>query len=100
MSYKDDDVCLLAGNEGLLADARGEDVLGLHRLDAAGVDKNEVTAVPVGVVVGTVSRDAARLVHDGVAAHRDAVHQCGLADVWTTDHSDYGFGHLASLLFL
>lgn len=97
--HEDDDVGLLAGEKRLLTNARGEDVLRLRGLDAARVDQREVAAVPVGVVIGAVPRDAARLVHDGVTAHRDAVHQRGLADVRPADHGDYGFGHLFSSLF-
>ena len=96
---EDDDVGLLAGHERLLADARGEDVLGLSGLDAAGVDEGEVAAVPVGVVIRAVARDPARLVDDGVAAHRNAVDERGLSDVRAADHGDYGLRHLISLLF-
>ena len=79
--HEDDDVSLLAGKKRLLADARGEDVLGLDGLDAARVDDHEVAAVPVGLVVGAVTGDAAALMDDGLAGDGDAVDERGLADV-------------------
>ena len=85
---EDDRVGLLGGHEGLRADRGLELVGGLARLDTAGVDEQEVDAVPVGVVVAAVARDAARLVHDGVGGLGDAVHERRLAHVRATDDSD------------
>ena len=93
VNNEDDDVGLLAGKERLLADARGEDVLGLDGLDAARVDDHEVAAVPVGLVVGAVTGDAAALVDDGLARDGDAVDERGLAHVGAADHGYDGLGH-------
>ena len=95
---EDDGVGLSAGGLGLLADAAGEGVVGLAGLDAAGVDQREVAAVPVGVVVAAVARDAAALVDDGLPGLGYAVHQRGLAHVGATDDGDDGLGHAYSLL--
>ncbi len=94
---EDDDVGLLRGEDGLLADAGGKDVLGLDGLDAAGIDDDEVAAVPVGLVVAAVARDAAGLVDDGVAGDRDAVDERGLADVRAADDCDDGLAHVVLL---
>ena len=93
-----DDVGLVHGEDRLLADAGGEDVLGLDGLDAARVDDREVAAIPVRVMVGAVPRDAARLVDDGVAGERDAVDERGLADVRAADDGHDRLRHVFSLL--
>ena len=98
VDQEDDDVGLLAGDEGLLADARRKDVLGFDGLDAAGVDELEGAAVPVGVVVRAVAGDAARLVDDGLAGLAKTVDERRLADVRTADNSYDGLRHGFSLL--
>ncbi len=82
-----DRVGLLGGHERLVADRRLE-LVDAARLDAAGVDEQEVDAVPVRVVVAAVAGDAARLVHDGVGLLGDAVDERGLADVRSADDGD------------
>ncbi len=95
---EDDDVGLDAGGLGLLADAAGEGVVGAAGLDAARVNEREVHAVPVGVMVAAVARDAAALMDDGFLLLGYAVHQCRLADVGSADDGDDGLGHACSLL--
>ncbi len=92
-----DDIGLLAGRLGLLADVAGEGVVGAAGLDAARVDEREVDAVPVGLVVAAVARDAAALVDDGFLLLCYAVHQRGLADVRAADDGDDRLGHLVLL---
>jgi len=67
---------------------RGAKVLRLDGLDAASVDNHKVATVPVCLVVGTVARDAATLVHYGVTTLDNTVYKGGLADVGSTDHGD------------
>ena len=61
-----DDVGLLGTCQGLVANGGGEDVIALHRLDAAGVDEGEGPAVPFGIEIAAISGDATALVHDGI----------------------------------
>ena len=60
----------------------------VSHLDAAGVDELELHAVPIGLVVGAVARDAAHLVDDGLVGLGYAVHEGGLADVRPSHHRD------------
>ena len=92
-----DDVGLARCGERLRADGALERVVHAH-LDAAGVDEGERDAVPLRLMVRTVTRDAAHLVHDGVVRLGDAVDERGLADVRSTDHGDNGQGHVLDLL--
>ena len=78
-----------AAGERLRADGALERVVVAH-LDAAGVDEREIDAVPVGLVVGAVARDAAHLVDDGLVGLGYAVDEGGLADVRPSHHRDYG----------
>ena len=59
-------------------------------LDAAGIDELEIDAVPVGLMIGAVARDAAHLVDDGLVGLGYAVDEGGLADVRPSDHRDDG----------
>ena len=93
---EDDDIGLLRGKNGLLANAGCKDVLRLDGLDAAGIDDHKIAAVPVGLVVAAVARDAAGLVDNGVAGKRDAVDERGLADVRAADNCDDGLAHECS----
>ena len=71
----------------LLADRAGERVLVLE-VDAAGVDQLEAAPVPLAVEVLAVARHPGLLVHDRLAAAREAVDQRGLADVRVADDRD------------
>ena len=51
VDVEDDGIGLVAGGDGLLADARCKDVVGLERLEAAGVDEDELPSGPIGLVV-------------------------------------------------
>ena len=86
---KHDDVGLARGLERLRADGALERVVVAH-LDAARVDEREMDAVPIGLVIGAVTRDAAHLVDDGLVGLRYAVDEGGLADVRASHHRDYG----------
>ena len=57
-------------------------------VEAARVDEGERPAVPLGRDLLAVARDARPLVHDGLAAARQAVDQRGLADVRVADDRD------------
>ena len=84
-----DDVRLVRAGQRLIAYGALEGVVVAH-LDAAGVDELEVDAVPVGLMVGAVARDAAHLVDDGLVGLGYAVDEGGLADVRPSDHRDDG----------
>ena len=92
-----DGVGLVDGHDRLLADLWREHVVGRGGLDAARVDQGEVDAVPGGVVGGAVARDALDLVHDGLGALGDAVHEGGLAHVGATHHSNNWLCHESPL---
>ena len=83
---EDDDVGLVDGHDGLLANLGREGVVRLARLDATGVDEREVDTVPVGVVQRAVACDAHGLVHDGLGALGNTVNKGGLAHVGATHH--------------
>ena len=64
-------------------------------VDAAGVDEREAAAVPVGLELLAVAREAGLLVDDRLARFRQAVDQRRLADVRVADDRDSGqAGHL------
>ena len=77
---EDDHVGLVGRLKRLRADGALELVLSAH-LDAAGVNQLELDAVPVGLVVRTVARDAAHLVHDGLIGLGDSIDERGFAHV-------------------
>ena len=77
---EDDHVGLVGRLERLRADGALELVLGAH-LNAAGVDQLELDAVPVSLVVRTVARDAAHLVHDSLVGLGDSIDERGFAHV-------------------
>ena len=84
---EDDAVGLLAGNKRLARDGTLEHV-GVTQGDATCIDDHEIDAVPVGTVIGAVTRHAAHLVHDGVFGLGYAIDERGLSDIRTTDHGN------------
>ena len=84
-----DDVRLVRAGQRLIAYGALEGVVIAH-LDAAGIDELEIDAVPVGLMIGAVARDAAHLVDDGLVGLGYAVDEGGLADVRPSDHRDDG----------
>src|SRR5262249_40960203 len=54
-------------------------------VDAAGVDQDELAAAPLADGLGAVAGDAGGLVHDRLAAGREAVDEGGLAGVGESD---------------
>ena len=80
----------------LRLDRAGQVVLLLH-VDAARVDQQEAPAVPLGLDLLAVARDARLLVHDGLARAGQAVDERRLADVRVADDGDLGQGHQRSL---
>ena len=77
---EDDRIGLFGAHERLFANGALEDVVVAH-LDTAGIDEREMNAAPFGLVIRAVARDAAHLMHDGVVAVRDAVHERRFADI-------------------
>ena len=71
----------------LVLDRDGERVV-VAEVDAAGVDQRERAAVPVGLELLAVARDARALVHDRLARLREPVDQRRLADVRVADDGD------------
>ena len=58
------------------------------RLPAAGVDEREPAVHPLALVGDAVTGDAGGVLHDGLAAAEDAVHERRLADVRATHDGD------------
>ena len=75
------------------ADAARKDILALGRLDAAGVDKHEIDAIPVGLVVGTVTGYATGLMDDSLMLLGYAVYQGRLAHIRATYDGNDGLWH-------
>src|SRR5688572_10880152 len=65
-----------------------EDALRRARLETAGVDRDEGTRTVARLSVMPVARHARHVVHDGVAASREAVKERRLADVRPADDGD------------
>ncbi len=59
-------------------------------LPAAGVDDLEAASGPFGLVADAVAGDAGLVLHDGLAAADDPVHQGRLADIGAADHGEHG----------
>jgi len=59
-------------------------------LPAAGVDQREATVAPLGLVGHAVAGHARCVLHDGLTASEDAVHERGLADVRASDDRHHG----------
>ena len=81
------DVGLVRAGKRLLANGFLERVLVAH-LDAAGIDEREVHAIPIGLMIRAVARDAAHLVNDGLVLAGNAVDKRGLAHVGATHNSN------------
>ena len=84
---EDDDVGLGDGEAGLLLDRGLDQVVGVE-LEAAGVDEDEATAVPLGVAVEPVAGRVGAVLDDGRAAADDPVEERALADVRPADDGD------------
>ncbi len=87
-----DDVSLFGGHHRLGPD-RGLELVDVAGLDAAGIDEQEVHAVPVRTMVAAITGHSTRLVHDGVGGLGDPVDERRLADVRAPDYGDYGQRH-------
>src|SRR5207247_5812727 len=71
----------------LIADRAGERIR-VGEVDAAGVDEVEASAVPLGLDLVAVARDARALVHDRRAPARQPVDERALAHVGIADDRD------------
>ena len=80
LDQKEDDVCLVDGQQYLAADFVLEDVLRVDRI-AARVDDRELLAVPVGAAVVAVARGAGRGVDDGLTLADEPVEKGAFADI-------------------
>ena len=67
------------------------DRMWVRDVDAAGVDQQELPAVPLADELLAVARRAVRLVHDRLARRREPVHERRLADVREPDDRDGAF---------
>ena len=85
---EEDGVGLVDGEGDLPAYFLFELVVAAHDV-SAGVDDGEVFAVPVGVAVLAVARDAGDGVDDGVACLCEAVEEGGFADIGAADDGYY-----------
>lgn len=84
---EEDDVGELDGDLRLHRD-RAVDALRVG-LPAAGVDDGEPATQPLGLVRHAVAGDAGSVLHDGLAAPEDAVHERGLAHVRAPHDRDH-----------
>ena len=84
VNQKNDDVGFSRCLESLVANGALKNVVFAH-FNTASVDKGEVNAVPIGLMVRAVAGDAAHLVHEGIVLLGDAVHEGGLAHVGASD---------------
>ena len=81
------DVSLVRAGKRLFANGFLERVLVTH-LDTAGIDEHEVHAIPIGLMIRAVARDAAHLVNDSLVLTGNAVDKRGLAHVGATHNSN------------
>ncbi len=92
--HEQDHISLVLRFECLSADGLLEVVISGY-LDATGVHQHEMDAVPIRLVIAPITRDAAHLMHDGVACLGDLVHERGLPHIRTSYYCNKGQCHIS-----
>ena len=97
VNHEQDDICHIDGDLRLRLHLGQKHIVGF-RLDTAGIDDGQRTAVPLDFVYDAVTGHAGDILDDGHACTRQFIEQGALADVRTSDNRCHGFGHGVSSL--
>ena len=97
VAHEDDGIGIVNGHLSLHLHLGQDDIVGAG-LDTAGVDEDELAAVPFGLAVDAVTGDTGGVLHDGAALTDELVEQGRFTDVGTANDGDDRLGHGYGLL--
>ena len=96
IDHEHDNVCRLDSSLRLLAHISEHHVIHA-RLDTAGVNESQRSAVPLDIVVDTVARNAGSILYDRDPRARYLIKERRLSHIRSADNCNYGLAHLFDL---